>query len=110
MSAGPRGRRIYDGGGAAARASSVDSRRLSGSVDPFLEAGASNDGVAIPMAGMRPRLAVFIPERGDTSVELTELGGEDDVVSVGQTVQESGAVLAGALDLRTDVGNCSHLT
>ena len=62
------------------------------------------------MAGVRPRLAVFIPERGDTSIELTELGGEDYVVSVGQTVQESGAVLAGALDLRTDISDCSHLT
>jgi hypothetical protein len=30
-------------------------------------------------------------------------------MSLGQTVQESGAVLAGALDLRTDVVNCLHV-
>jgi hypothetical protein len=29
-------------------------------------------------------------------------------MSIGQTVQESGAVLAGALDLGTDVADCSH--
>jgi hypothetical protein len=84
--------------------------QLGGSVDSLFEAGAPNDGVTIPMAGVCPRLAVFVPESGNASVELTELGGEDDVVSGGQTVQESGAVLAGALDLPTDVGNGSHLT
>ena len=62
------------------------------------------------MAGVCPRLTVLVPESGDASVELTELGGEDDVVSRGQTVQESGAVLAGALDLRTDLSNGFHLT
>lgn len=51
---------------------------------------------------------MLLPERGDSSVELTELGGEDDVVSGGQTVQELGALLAGALDLATDFGKCSH--
>jgi hypothetical protein len=29
---------------------------------------------------------------------------------LGQTVQKSGAVLAGALDLGTDFTDCSHLT
>jgi TolB protein len=53
---------------------------------------------------------VLVPERGDSGVELTELGGEDDVVSLGQTVQKSGAVLACALDLGTDFGKCSHVT
>lgn len=51
---------------------------------------------------------MLVPERGNTSVELAELGGEDDVVSSGQTVQETGAVLACALNLGTDFGNCSH--
>jgi Tol biopolymer transport system component len=51
---------------------------------------------------------VLVPERGDSGVELTELGGEDDVVSLGQTVQEIGALLACPLDLGTDFGKCSH--
>jgi TolB protein len=52
---------------------------------------------------------MLVPERGDSSVELTELGGEDDVVSGGQTVQETGALLACPLDLGTDFGKCSHV-
>ena len=51
---------------------------------------------------------MLLPERGDSSVERTELGGEDDVVSGGLTVQELGARLACALDLATDFGKCSH--
>ena len=51
---------------------------------------------------------MLVPERGNSSVELTKLGGEDDVVSGGQTVQEIGAVLACPLDLGTDFGKCSH--
>jgi TolB protein len=51
---------------------------------------------------------MLVPERGDSSVELTELGGEDDVVSGGQTVQEIGALLACPLGLGTDFGKCSH--
>jgi hypothetical protein len=84
--------------------------QLGGSVDSLFEACAPNDGVAVSMAGVRPRLAVLVPEFGNAGVELAELGGEDDVMSGGQTVQELGAVLAGALDLRADFGNGSHLT
>ena len=51
---------------------------------------------------------MLLPERGDTSVELTELGGEDGVMSGGQTVQETGAFLACALDLATDFGKNCH--
>ena len=51
---------------------------------------------------------MLVPERGNSSVELAELGGEDGVVSGGQTVQETGAVLACPLDLGTDFGKCSH--
>jgi len=51
---------------------------------------------------------MLLPERGDTSVELTELGGEDDVMSGGQTVQEIGALLARTLDLATDFGKKCH--
>lgn len=51
---------------------------------------------------------MLLPERGDPSIELTELGGEDGVMSGGQTVQESGAVLTYTLDLGTDFGICSH--
>jgi TolB protein len=79
-------------------------------VDTLFEACAADDLVAVAEAGPRPREAVLVPERGDSSVELTELGGEDDVVSLGQTVQKSGAVLACALDLGTDFGKCSHVT
>jgi dipeptidyl aminopeptidase/acylaminoacyl peptidase len=51
---------------------------------------------------------MLVPERGNSSVELTELGGEDDVMSMGQTVQEIGALLACPLGLGTDFGKCSH--
>jgi Tol biopolymer transport system component len=51
---------------------------------------------------------MLVPERSNASVELTELGGEDDVVSLGQTMQEIGALLACTLGLGTDFGKCSH--
>ena len=51
---------------------------------------------------------MLVPERGNSSVELTELGGEDDVMSMGQTVQEIGALLASPLGLGADFGKCSH--
>jgi Tol biopolymer transport system component len=51
---------------------------------------------------------VLVPERGNPCIELTELGGEDGVMSFGQTVQETGALLACPLDLGTDFGRCSH--
>lgn len=60
------------------------------------------------MAGLSPRLSVLLPELGNSIVEPAKLGGEDDVVSSGQTVQEIGALLAGSLDLGTDFGKCSH--
>ena len=51
---------------------------------------------------------MLVPEVGDTGVELAQLGGEDNVMSRGQTVQESGTLLACALDLATNFGKCSH--
>ena len=51
---------------------------------------------------------MFVPERRDALVQLAELRCEDGVVSTGQAVQESGALLAGALDLATDVLKCAH--
>lgn len=51
---------------------------------------------------------MLVPEVGDASVEFAQLGGEDGVMSRGQTVQESGALLACALDLATNFGKCSH--
>jgi hypothetical protein len=81
---------------------------LRGSFDALFEASAADDLVAIAEAGLSTGLPVLLPERFDSIVELTELGGEDGVVSVGQTVQEVGTLLACALDLRTDFGICSH--
>jgi hypothetical protein len=83
---------------------------LSGSVDALFETGAADDRIAVPVAGLSPRLPMLVPELGNPIVELAELGGEDDVVSCGQTVQEIGALLAGPLDLGTDFGKCSHCT
>jgi hypothetical protein len=83
---------------------------LGSPVDPLFEARATDNLVAIAEAGVGTRLAMELPERGDSIVELAELGGEDDVVSGGQTVQEIGALLAGPLDLGTDFGKCSHYT
>jgi hypothetical protein len=82
---------------------------LSGPVDAFLEACAPDDLVPVAETGACPCLAVLVPERGDSIVELAELGGEDDVVSFGQTVQELGTLLAGALDLGTDVLQDAHV-
>jgi hypothetical protein len=82
---------------------------LSRPVDAFLEACAPDDLVPVAKTGAGPCLAVLVPERGNTIVELAELGGEDDVVSLGQTVQELGALLAGALDLGSDVLQCAHV-
>jgi hypothetical protein len=81
---------------------------LGSPVDPLFEARAADNLVAIAEAGVGTRLAMELPERGDSIVELAELGGEDDVVSGGQTVQEIGALLACPLDLATDFGKCSH--
>jgi Tol biopolymer transport system component len=81
---------------------------LRSSVDALFEPRSADDLVAIAEAGLRPRLAMLVPERGNSIVELTELGGEDDVVSLGQTVQEIGALLACPLGLGTDFGKCSH--
>ena len=81
---------------------------LGGSVDSLFEAGAADDLVAIAETCVRASLAVLVPQLCDAGVELAELRGEDDVMSTGQTVQESGTVLAGALDLRTDVVDGFH--
>jgi hypothetical protein len=81
---------------------------LGGPVDALFEAGAADDLFAVPEAGTGPRLSMLLPERGDSSVELTELGGEDGVMSGGQTMQEIGALLACPLDLATDFDRCSH--
>jgi hypothetical protein len=53
-------------------------------------------------------LALLVPQLGDALVERAELRGEDGVMSLGQTVQKSGAVLACALDLGTDVIDRFH--
>jgi len=46
---------------------------------------------------------MLVPEIGDPGIKLTQLGGEDDVMSGGQTMQENGTVLACALDLATNI-------
>lgn len=51
---------------------------------------------------------MLVPKVGDASIELAQLGGEDNVMSIGQTVQENGALLACAFDLATNFGKCSH--
>jgi len=77
-------------------------------MDPLFEAGAPNDLGAVAKADANTGFAVFVPELRDAVVELAELGCEDGIVSTGQTVQESGALLARALDLATDLRQCSH--
>jgi Tol biopolymer transport system component len=81
---------------------------LRGSVDALFEAGAADDLVAIAETGLRSGLAVLVPERSNPCIEFTELGGEDGIMSFGQAVQETGALLACPLDLGTDFGKCSH--
>jgi len=51
---------------------------------------------------------MFVPELRDSDVQLAELHCEDGVMTTGKAVQESGALLARALDLATDVLKCSH--
>src|SRR5215210_1063525 len=82
---------------------------LGGPVDALFEARAADDLVAVPEANTDAGFAVLVPEASDPLVELLQLGGEDDVPSLGETVQESGAVLAHALDLVTDFRQCSHI-
>ncbi len=77
-------------------------------MNPLFEAGAPNDLGAVAEADVNTGFAVFVPELRDAVVELAELGCEDGIMSTGQTVQESGALLARALDLATDLRQCSH--
>jgi hypothetical protein len=79
-------------GGALRRPSSF--LQLGSSVDPLFETRPADNLFAIAEAGLRAGLAMLVPERGDSSVELAEPGGEDGVVSGGQTLQETGALLA----------------
>ena len=76
---------------------------LGGPVDALFEPGALDDRVAVAEARTNAGFAVFVPELRDAVVQLTELVCEDDVMSGGQTMQESGTVLACALDLATDL-------
>src|SRR5215475_9636028 len=87
---------------------SLGEGNLGRAFDALFEPGAANDLVAIAEARVSSGLAVLVPQLGDALVELVELRGEGCVMSVRQTVQESGAVLAGALDLGTDVFNRFH--
>ena len=84
--------RSCHGEGAPRRPFSV--RWLGSAVDALFEARAADDLVAIAEAGLGASLTMLVPERRDTIVERTKLGGEDDVVSLGQTVQETGTLLA----------------
>lgn len=81
---------------------------LGGPVDAIFEAGATDDLRAVAETHANTGFAVFIPQLGDAIVQLAELVGEDGVMSTGQTLQENGAVLAGALDLATDFLNRLH--
>jgi hypothetical protein len=53
---------------------------LGSSIDALFEARAADDLVAIAEACPRSGLTLLVPERGDSGVELTELGCEDNVV------------------------------
>jgi hypothetical protein len=75
---------------------------LGGPVDSLFESSAADDLRTVAEARPHAGFAMFIPKLRDAVVQLAELVGEDDVVSQGQTLQENGAVLAGALDLATD--------
>ena len=81
---------------------------LGGPVDALFEAGAANDLRAIPETHPDTRFAMFVPELRDPDVQVAELGCEDGVMPARKAVQESGALLARALDLATDVLKCSH--
>jgi len=85
------------------------SSRLGGPVDPLFETCAPDDLGAVAKTDSNTGFAVFVPELRDALVQLVELGCEDGVMSTGQTVQESGAVLACALDLATDFSQLSHI-
>jgi hypothetical protein len=76
---------------------------LGGSVDPLFESRAADNLFAVAEAGLSSRLPMLVPEIGDPGIKLTQLGGEDDVMSTGQTMQESGTLLACALDLATNI-------
>ena len=81
---------------------------LGGPVDALFEAGVADDLRAIPETHPDARFTMFVPEFRDPNVQLTELRCEDGVMPAGEAVQESGTLLARALDLATDVLKCSH--
>ena len=79
-----------------------------GSVDSLFEAGAADDLVAVAEAQVRPYQPVLVPQAGDALVERLQLRREHGVVPPGEPVEEIGAVLGCALDLATDLMQCSH--
>jgi hypothetical protein len=81
----------------------------SGSFEPFLGPGALADGVAWAEAKLRAEGTLLVPEGVDARADLLQLGRERWVMSLGQGAVEVGAALAGALDLRPDFIDCSHV-
>ena len=81
---------------------------LGGALESLFETGALDDHVAIAEAILNLRRAVFVPEAGDALFHLCVLRSDDDVVALGEDVQQLGTPLGGALDLEPDVIECSH--
>ena len=58
---------------------------------------------------MRPDEAVLVPQAGDPLVERLQLCREHGVVPQREPVEEIGTLLGRALDLATDLMQCSHV-
>jgi hypothetical protein len=85
------------------------SGRLRRALEPLFEPGALDDPVAVAEALPHAGLAVLGPERRNLGLELLQLGGEHDVVALGERVVQLGAPLRGALDFELDVLLCPHI-
>ena len=81
---------------------------LGGALKSLFETGALDDHVAVAETGLNLRRAVFVPEAGDLLLHLCMLRSDDDVMAFGEDVQQLGTPLRGALDLDSDLIECSH--
>jgi hypothetical protein len=81
---------------------------LGGALKSLFETGALDDHVAVAETGLNLRRAVLVPEAGDLLLHLCMVRSDDDVMALGEDVQELGTPLRCTLDLDSDVVECSH--
>jgi hypothetical protein len=81
---------------------------LGGALEALFGAGALADVLAWAEPQLGTHGALLVPEGVDARPDVPQLGGERGIMALGEGAVELGAALAGALDLRTDLIDCSH--